>query len=373
MNWLDKLGEFIYGLEDKQKPMKDNNGVVAFDEEEVQERTKAYYEKMKEIQAEEKEEMIAILKEPSFSSEKIIDWEGESLKQFEFRPETWEQFIGQEEAKARAKTIIRKAEKKMKAHFLVNGIKGHGKTTFVELVAKSLNAKLISVVGKQLNEDSLLDIINQINLSTEEYVMFFVDEIDSMDWRVIKILNPIIESFRINGKNIKPFIFAGATINKHILIENNPDTLDRIPTHIHFNKYNEDELVKILNQYVKQLYPEDRVQTETLYKIAENCKYNPRTSLALMEEYIVEKDIIKVLSNAKIIKNGLNKMDIDLLVALNESSRPIGANALAMQVGLSQREYEKEYEPFLVEYGYVKRVPSRVITDKGKEILGELL
>ncbi len=304
-----------------------------------------------------------------FNSSKIIEYKGEEIEKFEFRPQTWEQFIGQKEGKNRAKTIMKKANRKIRCHFLVDGIKGHGKTTFVELLAKSLGAKLIQRVGKQVDEDELLNIINEINTSKEKYIIFFLDELETTDWRVIKILNPIIEQFKIAGKRIKPFIFAGATINKHILIKNNPDTLDRIPTHIKFARYNAKEIGTIVKQYYQQLYPNEKVSQEVIDIISKNCKFNPRTSIALLEEFIVEQDIEKVLSNSKIIKDGLNEIDIDILRVLNSSTRAMGANSLAMRVKLSQKEYITEFEPFLVEYGYINRVPSRVITDKGKKLL----
>ena len=313
-----------------------------------------------------------IIKQAQINSDNIIEYDGEEIKQFEFRPQTWEQFIGQADAKERAKTILRKARKKMKGHFLINGIKGHGKTTFVELIAKNLNAHIIERIGKQIDEENIVDIINEINQSPNEYVMLFIDEIDTMDWKIVKILNPIIESFKINNKKIKPFLFAGATINKHILIKNNPDTLDRIPTHIKFTRYNASEMGQILKQYKQQMYANETISQATIEKISENCKFNPRTSIALLEEYIVEKNMERVLRNCRIVLDGLTKTDIKLLNILERSTRPIGANALSMKTGLSQQEYLREYEPFLVEYGYINRVPSRVISDKGKELLQRL-
>lgn len=312
------------------------------------------------------------LKNPQFDTSRIIEYKGEEIKAFEFRPQTWEQFIGQIEGKNRAKTIIKKAKRGIRSHFLVDGIKGHGKTTFVELLAKSLNAKLIQRVGKQVDEDSLIDIVNEINRSTEKYVIFFLDEIETTDWRVIKILNPIIEQFKINNVRIKPFIFAGATINKHILITNNPDTLDRIPTHIKFARYTAEDIEKIIKQYREQLYSDENIPDEVIKIISKNTKFNPRTSIAILEDFIVEQDIKKVLKNYKIIKDGLNEIDIEILKVLNQTTRAMGANALAMRVKLSQKEYVTEFEPFLVEYGYINRVPSRVITEKGKELLNEI-
>ena len=312
------------------------------------------------------------IKNAQLDTSRIVEYKGEEIKKFEFRPQTWEQFIGQLEGKNRAKTIIKKAKRGIRCHFLVDGIKGHGKTTFVELLAKSLNAKLIERVGKQIDEDSLLEVINEINTSKEKYVVFFLDEIETTDWKVIKILNPIIEQFKVSGKRIKPFIFVGATINKHILIKNNPDTLDRIPTHIKFARYTAEDIEKIIKQYKEQLYPDEKVSNEVIKIISENVKFNPRTSIAILEDFIVEQDIRKILKNYKILKDGLNKTDIEILRTLSQTTRAMGANALAMRVKLSQKEYITEFEPFLVEYGYINRVPSRVITDKGKELLNEI-
>jgi len=333
---------------------------------------------MQEIEAdsstnmEEVQTINAIIKDPKLAVNKINEYKGEGIRKFEFRPQEWNQFVGQEEAKERAKTIIKKVKKGLKAHFLVDGIKGHGKTTFVELLAKDIDAHLIKRVGKQIDEDGLVDIINEINATDGKPIIFFVDEIDSMDWKVIKILNPIIESFEISGKKIRPFIFAGATINKHILIKNNPDTLDRIPTHIKFKRYNANEIKTILKQYHKQLYKEYTISENVFDELGKNCKFNPRTSIALLEEYIVEEDIQKVLKNCHIIKDGLTEIDIRLLKILSESKRAMGCNSLAQKAGLAQNEYVREFEPYLVEYEYINRVPSRVITEKGLQLLKEV-
>lgn len=319
---------------------------------------------------ENKEQPIKIqIKDNNLDSDKIIEYTGEAVKLFEFRPQNWQQFISQTNAKEQAKTIMKKVKKGIRSHFILSAIKGHGKTTFVELFAKSINAKLIQRVGKQIDEDSLVDIINEINTCPDKDVVLFIDEIDSMDWKVLKILNPIIEQFKINNKKIKPFIFASATINKHMLIKSNPDTLDRIPHHIQFNRYSAEDIATIIKQYKKQLYPNDEVSEDVIMTIAKSCKFNPRTSISLLEDFIVEKDIQKVLKNRHIIKDGLTDIDIRILEALSKTTRAMGANALAMRVGLGEHQYLREYEPFLVEFDYIARVPSRIITQKGKEVL----
>jgi Holliday junction resolvasome RuvABC ATP-dependent DNA helicase subunit len=324
------------------------------------------------INTDEDNPLKVVIKDNNLDVNRIIEYQGLEIKKFEFRPEKWEQFIAQEEAKKRAITVCKKAKRGIRAHLILSAIKGHGKTTYIELLAKSIGAKLITRIGKQIDEENLVDIINEINTSKEEIVIFFIDEIDTCHWKVIKILNPIIEQFKISGKKIKPFIFAGATINKHLLIKNNPDTLDRIPHHINFERYNDIDVAKIITQYKEQLYTEENVSKEVVDIISKNCKFNPRTAIALLEDYLIEQSMEKVLKNCNIIKGGLTKVDVKILEILNNTTRAMGANALAQRVGLSQNEYMTEYEPFLVEFGYISRVPSRLITQKGKDFLGSI-
>ena len=323
---------------------------------------------LKTIQQQVNEPLKVIVKDPKFDSNGIDPYNKE-IKKFEFRPQTWEQFIGQQDAKEMAQTITKKAERGMRSHLILSAIRGHGKTTYVKLLAKSLNAHLIQRVGKQVDEDELASIVNEINNSSAPHVLFFLDEIDTTDWKVIKILNPLIEEFEISGKKIRPFVFASATINKDILIKNNPDTLDRIPHHIQFTRYSVEDISKIIRQYHKQLYASEKVNEEIIKNISENCKFNPRTAISLLESYIVETDIQKVLKSNKIIKYGLTDIDIKILTILSQATRPMGANALALRCGLSPNQYIREYEPFLYEFGYMSRVPSRIITEKGKTIL----
>jgi len=290
---------------------------------------------------------------------------------YEFRPKTFNEFIGQEEAKQRAETIVKKVNRNMKAHLFVNGIKGHGKTTFIEILANNLQAKMISYIGRQVDENVLANVVADINATVEKNVVFFIDEIDTMDAKVIKVLNPIIEKFELNGNPIKPFIFAGATINKHELVKNNPDTLDRIPHHLTFVKYNKEDIGKIIIQYASRLYPYEQIKENIIETISGNCKYNPRTAISLLEDFIVEQNIDKVLKNNHILAEGLTKTDVKIIKLLNSSTRAMGANVVAIKSGLSPDEYITEYEPFLVEYNYVNRVPSRVIGDNGKTFLAK--
>lgn len=313
--------------------------------------------------------MHMIIDPVTLNTEKIGDIVLPETKKFEFRPTKWEEFIGQENAKELAQTIIMpQFNRGIKSHIILSAIRGHGKSSYVFLLAKSMGLNLIEKIGNTVTIETLPEILNEIN-KNEKPSLLFIDEIDAMPKEMIKMLNPIIESFCISGKHIKPFLFASATINKNILVKNNPDTLDRIKHHINFTRYSIDELIKIVSQVKDQLYKEEDVSDEVFKILANNSKLNPRTIINLLENYVVCPDINKVLKVSGIVKDGLTWIDVKILKFLAECPKPVGSNVIAMKCALSQKEYENEFEPPLFEFGYLNRLPSRMITDKGKEFL----
>src|SRR3972149_2515885 len=101
------------------------------------------------------------IKENQVDASRIVEYTGEAIKKFEFRPETWEQFISQENAKEEIKTVIKKVKRGIRGHLILSALKGSGKTTFIELFAHSIGAKLIERIGRQIDEDNIVDIVNE--------------------------------------------------------------------------------------------------------------------------------------------------------------------------------------------------------------------
>jgi Holliday junction resolvasome RuvABC ATP-dependent DNA helicase subunit len=312
------------------------------------------------------------IKDGQVDTSKIIPYTGTEVKCFQWQPQSFSQYIGQEEAKEQAKTIIKKINRGIKCHVLLSAIQGHGKSLFVKLLARDLNAHYIERVGKTLDYDTIIDVINEINTCVEQKVIFFLDETDTADMKILKIMNPILQDFKLNNIKIKPFCFCGATINKDILISKVPDFLDRIQTQIQLHRYNDEEIKIILKQYVSHLYPEEKISENIYDLIAKSCKYNPRLSIGITEDYIVNQNLIKTFRDRQIIKDGLTDIDIKILSVLSLASKPLGANALSQKIGISQNIYTRQYEPYLSEFNYLERCPSRKITNKGRELLRSL-
>ncbi len=325
---------------------------------------------IKNLEEEEPQEII--LKEGSFDVSKIKEYKPEvEIKKFIFRPQTFDQFIGQGLNKERILMNIEKIKMGIKTHFFFDAIQGHGKTTMAYLIAKELNAHMIERVGQQVCDEDLVNIINEMNSCKEEYIVLFIDEIDTLNPKICKTFNTMLEDFKVAGKNIKPFIFIGATINKFLVKLRSPDTLDRISTQIRFHRYSKKEIEKIIKQVYNQLFKQYDVPQNAFEVISANCKYSPRISTTMLEDFIVAKDVNKVLEYYEVVKDGLTKTDFKVLQALADNNgKPLGGKALAQRIGINEKDYTEIYEPFLCEFGYMVRGQrGRLLSAKGKEIL----
>ena len=70
---------------------------------------------------------------------------------------------------------------------------------------------------------------------------------------------------------------------------------------------------------------------------------------------------------------GLDEMDKRMLrvIAENYSGGPVGMSTIAVAVGEESETLEEVHEPFLIQEGYLQRMPQgRVITPKGYTAIG---
>lgn len=318
----------------------------------------------------DKSTMEVVIKESGFDTSKLLNYESD-VKKFNFRPSTFNEFIGQDENKDRIKMAIKRIELGMKVHFFFNALPGLGKTTMARLIANNLDAEFIERIGKQITPESLVDVMNCFHKSDKKHCIFFVDEVETLSFDVCKVLNPLLEDFAIAGKQVKPFIFIAATINKSELVKRgNGDMLDRISDHIYFENYTTQNIEDILNQYHSKLYNNFKTTPEDIHILSQNCKESPRISITMLEYYLASQNVYDVLKYFKIVKDGLTTTDVGILKALMERyPKTLGASALSQKAGVNQKDYIEIYESYLVNKGYINRTPMRMISDKGIKLL----
>lgn len=301
----------------------------------------------------------------------IKSYKAEDKKINTYRPLGFDNFIGQEHAKKQAKLAIEMIKDGTDRHVFLDALKGHGKTTMARIIAKELDANLIEVIGQTFSLGRLSEILKEINES-EKYTVFFLDEVDMIEnIDDFRNMNSILEDFKINGINIKPFTMIIATVNSDKLYQHADDTMERFGVEINIVRYKTGELLQILEQYIKMVFPNKKYTMSDLKILAENCKFTPRVAIGLLKKYITLQDVEETIKISKIIKDGLTTIDVKVLRILSTVKR-IGANALAQQLGIKEKKYISKIEPFLCEFGYMQRAPSRMITEKGKQFLNSL-
>jgi len=364
MNFLNWLFNINYST-------NKNEIIYAFPPEMTATEIIAEYKKNK-IENDKPQEVI--IKEGSIDTSKLLNYKSDEKNKYIYRPQNFNEFIGQIKNKERIKMAIKRIKLGMKVHFFFNARPGMGKTTMARIISNILNSEFIEKIGKQVTPESLINIMNNFYKSNKKKCILFIDEIDTLSYDTCKILNPLLEDFAIANKKIKPFIFIGATIDKAKLVKRgNGDMLDRISDHIYFEPYEIEDIEKILIQYHQNLYNHFKVNEKDLKLLSKNCKESPRIAITMLEYYLASNNVQKVLEYFKIIKNGLTMIDVTILKVLAERyPKTLGASALSQKVRINAKDYIEIYESYLVEKGYIDRIPMRKISQKGLNFLYNL-
>jgi Holliday junction DNA helicase RuvB len=141
---------------------------------------------------------------------------------------------------------------------------------------------------------------------------------------------------------------------------------------VNLEHYSVDNIKKILKQYNNQLY-QLNVDEEVYDLLAINTRYTPRLAINYFDDFVICQNINKVLSAHQIIKNSLTINDIIVLKHLKELGKPTGVEVLAIITQQTKQDFMILQEPFLIMENYISRTSrGRTITDKGKQILGDI-
>jgi holliday junction DNA helicase RuvB len=327
-------------------------------------------------QEEIKDRIKVVIEKDKLSTSAITEFIPVSeMKKFIYRPQVLTEYIGQENAKNLISLNLKKINTLKPVHFLISGNKGHGKTTLAYIIKNMLQAKIIDRIGKQIaNNDDIVNIVNEINQSKEKNVILFIDEVHSLDQAICEIFYPMMEDYKIEGKNIKPFILIGATTEKHILIKNNAPFIDRFQVQVELTQYRSIDIYNILTQYKNQLYSEYEIPEESINIISKNSKLTPRIAISLLEDSIIESNINNVLKYHRIVYQGLTDIDFSILRILIQNKKPLGSKCLSQMIGLSEKDYLENCESYLVSQEYILRTGrGRMIAKKGEDIYNEIL
>ena len=280
------------------------------------------------------------------------------------RPQTLDEYIGQEKTKNTLKVYIEAAKQRHDSldHVLFYGPPGLGKTTLSGIIANEMGVHMKVTSGPAIEKPGeMAAILNNL----QEGDILFVDEIHRLNRQVEEVLYPAMEDFAIDimiGKgasarsirlDLPKFTLVGATTRAGLL---SAPLRDRFGVIHHLEFYSKKELttidVKGAGEIAMRSRGTPRLANRLLKRVRDfaQVKYDGRIT------YDVACFALNLL---EVDQYGLDKLDRQILTTLivNFKGGPVGLDTLAAAIGEDSGTLEDVYEPYLLKNGFLNRTP----------------
>lgn len=318
---------------------------------------------------------------------------GEELQvEVNLRPQTFDDYIGQDRMKRNLRLSIDAAKKRSEPidHVLLYGPPGLGKTTMAGVIANEMGGGLRITSGPAIERaGDLASILT--NLQNGD--VLFIDEIHRLNRSVEEILYSAMEDFKLDiviGKgpaarsvrlDLPKFTVIGATTRTGSLAA---PLRDRFGHLFHLEFYKTTDIEKIIKRSAQIL--ESTINDDAAHELALRSRQTPRIANRLLKRVRDFADvhaggIIDITSTngalelLEIDELGLDPADRNMLVSMirNYGNKPVGLNTIAAITGDEATTIEDFYEPYLLQIGFIERTPrGRLVTPRAISHLEKL-
>lgn len=305
-------------------------------------------------------------------------------EELSLRPNTLNEYVGQEALKSNLSVFIEAAKKRNETldHVLLYGPPGLGKTTLAHILSHEMGTHIRVTSGPSIERAGDLAAILS---SLEAGDVLFIDEIHRLPKVVEEVLYPAMEDYVIDivvGKDsgvrsiridLPPFTLVGATTRAGDLTA---PLRDRFGIVSKLDYYSLEELAKIVKRSSNVL--STPIDHDAIHEIAKRSRGTPRIANRLFRRV---RDFAQVLGGGEITLEiaqhaldrlkvdhlGLDDVDIRYLKGIIDRFKggPVGLEAIASTIQEEPMTLEDVYEPYLLQIGFINRTArGRVVTEK---------
>jgi len=299
--------------------------------------------------------------------------------QFErqLRPQTFEEYVGQEQAVASLRVSVEAAKQRNECvdHVLLYGPPGLGKTTLAGILANAMGTNLVTTSGPAIERGA--DLMGILTNLAESDVMF-IDEVHRLPRVIEELLYPAMEDFAVNfvidrgmhartlKYQLRPFTLVAATTRPGML---SAPLRERFGIFHHLDFYSEGELARIVTRSAAIL--ETRIDAGGAGEIARRARGTPRIVNRLLRRVrdyaqvggggtVSEAIARDALDREGVDARGLDRLDRRFLTAIVDmyGGGPVGIDAVAATINDDPETLAELVEPYLLKIGFIVRTPT---------------